>query len=268
MGRPRPMMDAGLLGRDEYHSSVGISTAVFRSPHCCWWLPILGGLLVLSYLTVTSWILSATLWAGLGNQQLGEFFQRYWVRVTIAVLATGLWMCNLLQACWAFSTCKMVPPLAPVRWKWFWQTVLLGAPSLALLQQEAADWDVTNSLPSGGAHTDGFVESMTHAPDDDGHLHLEEGSWRWRIERFVESPKTQLVVLILVLVDLFVVLLEVIVSVNLVQFVDPKFGYQVETALVRLNSPPLVFLFLGRNVTCFVLTFGALWRSTLSRSLS
>ena len=57
----------------------------------------------------------------------------------------------------------------------------------------------------------------------------------------MESPKTQLVVLILVLVDLFVVLLEVIVSVNLVQFVDPDFGYRVETALVPLlpPAPPL-----------------------------
>jgi hypothetical protein len=242
------MDDRGLL-HDEYHSGAGISTAVFRSPHCCWWLPILGGLLALSYLTVTSWVEEATLLAGLGNRQLGEFFQRYSVRVVIAVLTASLWMCNLLQACWALSTCKTVPPLAPVRWKWFWQTCLLGYPSLVLLQEEAASWDIVNSLPSGGAHTTGFVESMTHTPDDDGHLHLVEGSLRWKIERLVESPKVQLVVLILVLVDLFVVLLEVIVSVNLVQFVDPDFGYQVRENAPSLRFSGLSFSFLPYPVT-------------------
>ena len=231
------------LLHDQYHSGAGISTAVFHGPHCCWWLCICGSLLALTYLAIASWIEEATLWAGLGNRQLGEFFQRYSVRVVVAVLTSSLWMCNLLQACWVLSTCKAVPPLAPVRWKWFWQTFLIGYPSLALLLDEVASWDVKNSLPSGGAHTMGFFESMIHQPDDDGQLQLAEGSWRWRIERFVESPKVQLAVLILLLVDLFVVLLEVIVSVNLVQFVDPEFGAQIEKAM-HLTSISILSLLL------------------------
>eukprot|EP01043_Picozoa_sp_COSAG02_P067043 COSAG02_NODE_10633_length_1894_cov_1.470752_1_plen_433_part_00 len=236
-------MDRRDLLHDEYLSGAGISTAVFHGPHCCVWLVIVGSMLALTYLTVASWVEAATLWAGLGNRQLGEFFQRYSVRVVVAVLTSSLWMCNLLQACWALSTCKAVPPLVPVRWKWFWQTLLIGYPSLALLQDEVESWDIKNSLPSGGAHTMGFIESMIRQPDDDGQLHLVEGSWRWHIERFVESPKVQLAVLILLLVDLFVVLLEVIVSVNLVQFVDPEFGRQFEKAM-HLTSISILSLLL------------------------
>lgn len=184
----------------------------------------------MSYLSVVSWPFVPVRVAGFGSVPLGEFLQQVWVRVCLAVIAGFAWAMHLLEASYAYSVVSGVPTLKPHTWKWTLQTLALGWPSLSLLQAEATSYDKLTK----GRTSWTILESMTVKPKAVHQTHghgITPGTCRFKVEHFVEAPKLQLVILLLVLIDIVAVVFEVIVSVNIVEFVDEELGLAIETAL-------------------------------------
>jgi hypothetical protein len=251
-------MDSSGLLENSGMRGTELVTPSFKSPHCVWWLVVPVLVSLLTYLSIVSLVDGSDLWAGFGNRALGVFIsgiiQRTWVTIILAILTACIWAVNTVQASFAFSVASARPALESRRWSWTLQTLLLGQPSLVLLQQEALAFDETHGIAARQSCS--FVESMMVKPETSsahgsGHG-IVPGTFRHRVEQAVEAPTLQLFILVLVLVDIIAVVLEVFVEVELVQFVDPEQGEVIEEILHFTSVGILSFFLLELTVLIYV----------------
>jgi hypothetical protein len=252
-------------------SKAGVLKPIFKSPHWGWWLVIPLAIALLTYLAIVSAIDGAVLWAGFGNRRLGEIVQTTWVSLAVIVFTAGVWGMHFIQASFAYSVASSRPTLEGRAWSWVLQTLLLGFPSMRLLQAEALKFDRVEG--TDGRLSWSFVESMITKPDmssveGDPYNHggIVPGTFRHRVEHAVEAPALQLFILLLVLVDIMAVVLEVIVEVELVQFVDPEQGELIEEVLHFVSVGILSFFLLELSVLMSVPTAPTLHASLESIS--
>lgn len=265
---------AGTVGA-LWASKAGVLKPIFKSPHWAWWIAIPSLMTLLTYLSIVSAIDGATLWAGFGNRRLGEIVQMTWVSLVLIVITAGAWGMHAIQASFAFSVASSRPTLEGRAWSWVIQTLLLGFPSMQLLQAEALKFDRVEG--TDGRQSWSFVESMMIKPDagtssteagPHGHDGIVPGTCRHRVEHVVEAPSLQLLILLLVLVDIMAVVLEVIVEVELVQFVDPEQGELIEEVLHFVSVGILTFFLLELSLLMFVPHFPPLTQASGALALA
>jgi hypothetical protein len=204
--------------------------------------------LIITWLMVAVWFAPDEV-VGFGSADLGESLKSTGGRVVLLLLGGGLWVTNILQAAYAYSICGELPLLRPYRCGWTLQTLTLGYISLKLLVADERRAKAKAGLSSKGW---GLVSSMMVRPNPAHfgvHDHgIEPGTCRYKLEHFVEGVKVQLVILFLILVDIMAVAFEVVVSANIVEFVDHELGHHIEEAL-HWTSVAILSLFLLELMT-------------------